>query len=196
MSTPVATAIHDIDSELAGQPSMSLRCMEWFAARKISRKTLLRNHIVEKEVCMSSKSSETETAIVFPSVYDGQVRGLKYRTLPRRWSQSTDFHTIWYGVDDIVGQDTVIIVEGTLSLDCCCAPVILVLPNQVSMSALHHKDAIRPIQTDVALPTHSPDPALLVLSASFNCLCTSRLWRAHTHMPCHAMPCQHHERLT
>lgn len=88
--------------------------MEWFTARKISAKTLLRNHIAENEVFMSHKNSETESAIVFPSIHKGQIRGLKYRTLDRRWSQTVDFHAIWYGMDDVVGQDTVIIVEGEM----------------------------------------------------------------------------------
>lgn len=61
---------------------------------------------------MSSKQPDKELAIVFPSIYKGKIIGLKYRTLARRWSQSKQFQSILYGMDDIDGESTVIIVEG------------------------------------------------------------------------------------
>lgn len=98
--------------EASSQLPMSFECLEWFAARKISPQTLFRNQITERKVCMSSKQPETELAIVYPSSYKGQSIGTKYRTLDRRWGQSKQFQTVWYGMDDIEGHNTVIIVEG------------------------------------------------------------------------------------
>ncbi|DBB08471.1 TPA: hypothetical protein ACH3X3_008621 [Trebouxia sp. C0006] len=100
--------------EASGQLPMSIECLEWFTARKISPQTLVRNHITERQVCMSSKQPDKELAIVFPSIYKGKIIGLKYRTLARRWSQSKQFQSILYGMDDIDGESTVIIVEGEM----------------------------------------------------------------------------------
>ncbi len=61
---------------------------------------------------MSSKQPDTELAIVYPSVYKGKIIGTKYHTLDRRWSQSKQFQTVWYGMDDIDGESTVIVVQG------------------------------------------------------------------------------------
>ena len=96
----------------AGHPFMSPQLLDWFAARKISMKTLLRNHIVERKVQMSNKLPESEDAIVFPSTHNGQLVGLEYRTLDKRYSQSQRFQAVWYGIDDVGGQDTIIVVEG------------------------------------------------------------------------------------
>ena len=74
---------------------------------------------------MSSKQPDTELAIVYPSIYKGQSIGAKYRTLDRRWSQSRQFQTVWYGMDDIDGQNTVIIVEGKFPYTPATIPYIL-----------------------------------------------------------------------
>lgn len=114
-ATHISMAVsEDHHSSASSQLFMSIECLEWFAARKISPQTLFRNQITEREVCMSSKQPDTELAIVYPSIYKGQSIGAKYRTLDRRWSQSRQFQTVWYGVDDIDGQNTVIIVEGEM----------------------------------------------------------------------------------
>ncbi len=115
---PMAVGEDHHSSEASSQLSMSIECSEWFAARKISPQTLFRNQIVERKVCMSSKQPDMETAIVYPSIYKGQIIGMKYRTLDRRWGQSKQFQTVWYGMDDIVGHQTVIIVEGSFLYSC------------------------------------------------------------------------------
>lgn len=100
--------------EASSQLSTSIECLKWFAARKISPQTLFRNQITERKVCMYSKQPDTELAIVYPSIYKGQIVGAKYRTLDRRWGQSKQFQAVWYGIDDIDGEPTVIIVEGEM----------------------------------------------------------------------------------
>ena len=42
----------------------------------------------------------------------GEVANVKYRTLDKRFRQVKGADKILYGLDDAVGQDTIIIVEG------------------------------------------------------------------------------------
>ena len=42
----------------------------------------------------------------------GEVVNVKYRTLDKRFRQVKGADKILYGLDDVVGQDTIIIVEG------------------------------------------------------------------------------------
>ena len=93
-------------------PIMSRKCLSWFAARKISPATLLRNRVYEQHLQMSKKRPEKENAIVFPYISDGEVVGKKMRTLGRRFSQQMPPQRIWYGLDNIVDQHTIIVVEG------------------------------------------------------------------------------------
>ncbi len=126
--------------EASSQLPMSIECLEWFAARKISPQTLVRNHITERQVCMSSKQPDTELAIVYPSIYKGQSIGTKYRTLDRRWSQSKQFQTVWYGMDDVDGHNTVIIVEGKFLYTLATIPYFLlqlVLATFPLLSVVH-----------------------------------------------------------
>ncbi|DBA94776.1 TPA: hypothetical protein ACH3X1_002322 [Trebouxia sp. C0004] len=122
---PMAVSEDHHPSEAGSQLSMSIECLEWFAARKISPQTLFRNNLAERKVCMSSKQPDMELAIVHPSIYKGQIIGTKYRTLDRRWGQSKQFQTVWYGIDDIDGQNTVIIVEGNFLYTPATIPYIL-----------------------------------------------------------------------
>ena len=93
-------------------PAMSRQCLDWSVARKISTQTLIRNQIHERKVLTSRKHAGMEDAIVFPALQNGQTVGAKYRTLDRRFGQAENFCSVWYGVDDVVGQDVVIVVEG------------------------------------------------------------------------------------
>lgn len=101
---------------VVGLPHMSQDCLSWFAARKISPATLLRNQITEEHLQMSKKHPEKEDAIVFPYLLRGKVTNKKFRTLGRRFASERRHQSIWYGLDDIVNQDTIIIVEGNSSL--------------------------------------------------------------------------------
>ena len=91
---------------------MSQDCLSWFAARKISPATLLRNRVYEQHLQMSRKHPEKENAVVFPYIHNGEVVGTKMRTFGRRFSHNMPPQRIWYGLDDIADQDTIIIVEG------------------------------------------------------------------------------------
>lgn len=93
-------------------PHMSQDCLSYLAARKISPATLLRNRVYEQHLQMSRKRPEKENAIVFPYIHNGEVVGKKTQTLNRGFSHETPSQCMWYGLDDIVAQDIIIIVEG------------------------------------------------------------------------------------
>ena len=105
-----------LGADAPGLPHMSANCLSWFAARKISPATLLRNQVTEQYLHMSRKHPEKAHAVVFPYLQNREVVGRKMRTLGRRFSHDMPSRRIWYGLDDIVDQDTIIIVEGDYSL--------------------------------------------------------------------------------
>lgn len=111
-----ADTLGPMASDALGLPNMSQDCLSYFAARKISPTTLLRNRITEEHVLFSKKHPEKANAIVFPYTLHGRVTNKKMRTLSRRFASDMRHQSIWYGLDDIINQDTIIIVEGDSSL--------------------------------------------------------------------------------
>ena len=68
---------------------------------------------------------QTETSV---SAGAGEVANVKYRTLDKKFRQVKGADKILYGLDDAIGQDTIIIVEGAIilfdastKLHCCVA---------------------------------------------------------------------------
>ena len=55
------------------------------------------------------------------------------RTLEKRFTQDMPQQSIWYGVDDIVGQASIIIMEGDLD---CYMPCIV--PSQLTNVYQHY----------------------------------------------------------
>ena len=96
---------------LAHVPGMSAKTLQYFTTRKISPETLMRNFIGEQARQLSSNSLRMDTVIVFPIICNGFVKGHKYRTTDKRHSSSGDIN-VYYGVDNVIHQDTIIIVEG------------------------------------------------------------------------------------
>ena len=94
-------------------PGMSAETLQYFTTRKISPETLMRNFIGEQARRLSSKSPRIDTVIVFPIVCNGFVKGHKYRTTDKRHSASGDIN-VYYGVDNVICQDMIIIVEGMI----------------------------------------------------------------------------------
>ena len=81
-----------------------------FAERGISEQTLKRNKVAQEQTWMPGGSKGP--AIAFPYQRDGEVVNVKYRTLDKSFRQVKGAEKILYGLDDVVGQDTIIIVEG------------------------------------------------------------------------------------
>ncbi len=77
--------------------------VKFLKERGISQSTLRRNKIGYKN-----------DAIIFPYLKHGKPVNVKYRTLNKKFRQETGAEKIFYGIDDIIDHDTVIIVEGEI----------------------------------------------------------------------------------
>ena len=90
---------------------LSPKFLQFFASRGISEGTLKRNQVVQEKTWMPGQPAGD--AIAFPYLRNGEVVNVKYRTLDKSFRQVKGAEKILYGLDDVVGQDTIIIVEGT-----------------------------------------------------------------------------------
>ena len=61
---------------------------------------------------MPGQPANAGPAIAFPYMRNAEVVNVKYRTLDKCFRQVKGAEKILYGLDDVVGQDTIIIVEG------------------------------------------------------------------------------------
>ena len=106
--------------------------IQYFANRGISEKTLQRNQVMQENTWMPGQSGAT--AIAFPYLRNGEVVNVKYRTVDKSFRQVKGAEKILYGLDDVVGQETIIIVEGRFFagwvLNCCCR--VTSAPSRVS----------------------------------------------------------------
>jgi twinkle protein len=84
--------------------------LAYFASRGISERTLKRNQVAQESTWMPGQP--TGDAIAFPYLRNGEVVNVKYRTMNKCFRQVKGAEKILYGLDDVVGQDTIIIVEG------------------------------------------------------------------------------------
>jgi len=87
--------------------------LDFFKSRGISEKTLLKNNISEGSEYMPQTQSERNT-IQFNYYRDGELVNIKYRDAEKNFKLVKDAEKILYGLDDIVGCDEVIIVEGEM----------------------------------------------------------------------------------
>lgn len=85
----------------------------WFKARGITEATLMRNNIGYGNAYMPAVAKEVGT-IQFPYRRGGEVVNIKYRDMEKHFRQVKDAEKIFYGLDDVAGVDTVIIVEGEM----------------------------------------------------------------------------------
>ncbi|CAN1328112.1 Twinkle homolog protein, chloroplastic/mitochondrial [Linum perenne] len=79
----------------------------YFKEREISRKTLLRNGVMQK-------AYENQIVIAFTYRKNGNLVSCKYRDINKKFWQEKDTEKIFYGLDDIKGVDDIIIVEGEI----------------------------------------------------------------------------------
>ena len=89
---------------------LSPEFLKYFADRGISEETLKRNKVAQEYTWMPGQPAGP--AIAFPYQRDGEVVNIKYRTLSKSFRQVKGAEKVLYGLDDVVGQDTIIIVEG------------------------------------------------------------------------------------
>jgi twinkle protein len=99
----VVKTYRTIDQEIPSTESLSDDANEFFEKRQITKEALKRN-----KICF--KNNE----IMFPYFKDGEIVNIKYRTLNKEYRQEKDAEKVFYGLDDIKGEDTIIIVEGEI----------------------------------------------------------------------------------
>ena len=90
--------------------------LEYFGQRGISKETLERNQVAQEHTWMPGQAANAGPAIAFPYMRHGEVVNVKYRTMDKCFRQVKGAEKILYGLDDVVGQDTIIIVEGKNTL--------------------------------------------------------------------------------
>ncbi len=98
---------------------LSPEFLQYFASRGISERTLQRNQVAQENTWMPGQPNGA-AAIAFPYMRNGEVVNVKYRTMDKCFRQVKGADKILYGLDDVVGQDTIIIVEGELLQPVCC----------------------------------------------------------------------------
>jgi twinkle protein len=96
----------------------------FLTGRKINRAAWERNKLFYDEKTGS---------LCFPFIYEGQIINVKSRKIAeKRFSLSKGSQLIFYGLDDLKGQDTAIIVEGEmdkLALEVCGYTNVISVPN-------------------------------------------------------------------
>ena len=86
----------------------------WFKdERGISQEVLRRNRIGYGPAFIPAKGKKAP-AIHFPYLRGGQVVNVKYRTLDKQFAKAKGGDTVFYGLDDVMGQSEIIIVEGEI----------------------------------------------------------------------------------
>tara|TARA_R110000787_G_scaffold28910_3_gene78657 strand:+ start:1266 stop:2957 length:1692 start_codon:yes stop_codon:yes gene_type:complete len=87
--------------------------VSWFNERGISENTLISNKISEGIEWMPQIQKNTNT-IHFNYYCNGELINIKYRDGKKNFKLVKDAEKIFYGLDDIVGEESVIIVEGEM----------------------------------------------------------------------------------
>lgn len=96
-------------------PSLPPAVIDWFERRGIPAAVLARNAVGHELTWMPGcENGESVGAIAFPYKRDGEVVNVKYRTSDKRFRQVKDAEKVYFGLDDIAGATTVIIVEGEI----------------------------------------------------------------------------------
>jgi twinkle protein len=80
----------------------------FFSEREIGNEVLKRNRV-----------SWNGKEIMFPYFYNGEIFNIKYRSLDKKFRQETGALKGFFGLDDIIGQKNIYIVEGELDKLAC-----------------------------------------------------------------------------
>ena len=95
-----ATAVEPQDASKSWYQPLSPELVAWFAERRISKESLERNKVrMEWRYCHAK--GDNEWAIAFPFYKGGKVVNVKYRHLPKHFSQQKGGEQTVYGWDDI-----------------------------------------------------------------------------------------------
>lgn len=94
-------------------PGLPQNAIDYFKGRGISESVLSRNRVGCGPAFMP-QTGQNEQTIQFPYHHKGLVVNVKYRTFDKQFKTEKDAERIFYGIDDIQGHDTAIIVEGEI----------------------------------------------------------------------------------
>jgi hypothetical protein len=89
---------------------LSADFVQWFSQRGISQQTLARNGIMMQQRYCAAEGMQM-SHIAFPYYRNGSIVNVKYRALPKHFSQTKGGEQIFYGYDDAK--------VGELRLHCC-----------------------------------------------------------------------------
>ena len=85
----------------------------WFRERGISRATVDGAGISIRSAYIPAKGERVK-AIAFPFYRGADLINVKYRTREKEFAQEKDAEPIWYGLNDVQGCETAVVVEGEL----------------------------------------------------------------------------------
>ena len=85
----------------------------FFASRGISKETLDRNGVCGADAYFAPLGGMAP-AVAFPYKRDGEVVNVKFRSEKKHFTQVRGAEKVLYGLDDVVGQADIIIVEGEM----------------------------------------------------------------------------------
>ena len=97
----------------ANYTNLSDKVVKWFKSRSISQKTLIENKITE-EVYYQPQLNKEVNNIVFNSFEGETLINKKYRGQNKTFTQSKGTQSIFYGINDIIGEKEAYIVEGEI----------------------------------------------------------------------------------
>lgn len=111
-------------------PNVWAQVVKWFTdERAIPEAVLARNHITgAREWCPVCEDFRDH--ILFPFYRDGQHINTKHRDVHKHFRMEKDAERILYGLPDVVGQKTIVIVEGEIDKLSC---EVAGYPNCVSV---------------------------------------------------------------
>lgn len=120
------------------EKGLDINITAWFTKRGIDNLILERNQI-----------GWTGKYITFPYFKNGKIVNIKYRDLEKNFRQVKDAEKIFYGHDDCIGAEEIIIVEGEI--------------DKLSLEAVGYKNCL-------SVPDGAPSPATKTYEMKFSYL--------------------------
>jgi len=127
---------HELNSQkISNKPKD--KTLDWFKTRGISKETLEELKVsVGKEYM--PQTGKTENTIQFNYYVGGQLTNIKYRDARKNFKLYKGAEKVFYNIDNIVGHDTCIIVEGemdVLALHEANIPNAISVPNGATLNS-------------------------------------------------------------
>ncbi len=127
----------ELNSQKTINRSATEKTIQWFKTRGISKDTLDELKVsVGKEYM--PQTGKTENTIQFNYYVGGQLTNIKYRDARKNFKLYKGAEKVFYNIDNIVGHDTCIIVEGemdVLALHEAKVPNAISVPNGATLNS-------------------------------------------------------------